>query len=116
MSILLVNDQVHALLAMRALGAVHPDGSGVVDLDGIRGGLSGALGNELEAREEALHGGVVVGDGLARLVEGRLRDGVVSGGELELHHVSYGGGHFVGEVLELAAGGADADDMDGGLC
>lgn len=74
---------------MLALGAVDPDGLRVVDGDGVGGrhahGLAG--GGGLEARVEA--GEVAVRrDGLARVVKGRLRRGVVAGHELELDHVA----------------------------
>jgi hypothetical protein len=40
---------------------------------------------------------------------------VVASCELELNHVTYGGGHGVGEVLEGVVGWGDADDVDGRL-
>lgn len=97
---------------MLALRAVDPHGGRAVDHDGVggRGGRGGGDGHE--ARVEASRVGVQR-DGLARLVEGRLRDGVVGGCELELHHVALGGDEVVGEVGERAVGGADADNVDG---
>ena len=41
---------------------------------------------------------------MARLSKGGLRDGVVASCELELNHVTYGGGYGVGEVLEGVVG------------
>ena len=109
-SILLVDDQVHAFLAMGGLRAVYPDRGGVVDGDGVGGGVGGAGGHGHEAREEARHV-AVAGDGLAWLVEGRLRDCVVARRELELHHVAYGGLDVVRAERERARLGADSDDV-----
>jgi hypothetical protein len=97
---------------VRALRAVDPDGSGVVDLDGVGGDISRAGGDEVESGEETSDI-AVLGDRLAWFVEGRLGDGVVSCGELELHHVSYGSSNVVGGVGEGSARGADGDDVDG---
>ena len=113
MDVLLVDDQVHAFLAVRGLRAVDPDGGGAVDLDGVGGDIRRAGGDELESGKETSDI-AVLGDRLAWFVEGRLGDGVVPGGELELHHVSYGRRQVVGGVGEGSAGGADGDDVDGG--
>lgn len=111
--VLLVDDQVHAFLAVGTLRAVDPDGGGVVDGDGVCGGIGGASCDGDEAGEEtsdvAVHG-----DGLAWLVEGGLGDRVVATGELELHHVSHGSLDIVGAVGDGTARGANGDDMDGG--
>ena len=66
-----VDDADHAGLAVGALGAVVPDGLGVVDHDGVGGhhGI-GRLDGHV-AREQAF------GHGRARAVEGGLHDGMV---------------------------------------
>ena len=66
----------HAGLTVVTLRAVEPDGCGVVDHDGIDGHLSAGFDGH-EAGEEAGNIGLVVHDGLARLAEGGLHDGVV---------------------------------------
>jgi hypothetical protein len=48
-------------------------------------------------------------DGLARLVKGRLRDGVVAGEELELHELARLRDDLVGRVGQAAVPG-DGDD------
>lgn len=89
---------------MLALGAVHPDGLGVIDRDGVDRGHShgGAGGGRLEPGVEARDVLVVQGDGLAGIVKGRLRDRVVACDKLELHHVADGGLDVVGRELERA--------------
>jgi hypothetical protein len=113
MHILLVDHHVHAFLAMHSLRTVDPDGGGIVDLDGVCSGISGARSNEHEAREEA--GDIAVhGDRLAWLVEGGLGDGVVASGELELNHITCVGLDVVGRELDRAGLGAYGDDVNGG--
>lgn len=98
---------------MASLGAVDPERGGVVDLDGVGGdhasGLRGSDGHE--ARVEASHVAHDAVDGLARLVEGGLGDGVVASNELELHHVACSGLDVVGRVGQRVVGGADRDDL-----
>ena len=106
----LVDDHHHAVLAVLALGAVEPQRVGAVDLDGVgrehahRGAGGGGLEARVEARDVAVHG-----DGLARLVEGRLRDGVVACVELELHELAGLRDQLVGRVGQAAVLG-DGDD------
>ncbi len=74
---------------MLGLGAVDPYRRSIVNHDGVcwcgcRGG-----GHGHETRVEAHCTGGVQGDRLAWLREGRLRDGMVVGGKLELNHVAY---------------------------
>jgi hypothetical protein len=90
-----------------ALGAVDPDGRGAGDVDGVSGrhAHGGAGGGGLEARVEA-RGVAVHRDGLARVVEGRLRRRVVAGHELELDAVADGRLEALGGVLQRAV---DAD-------
>lgn len=115
----LVDDHDHTALAVTALGAVEPDGAGVVDHDAVDGDLT---------RLHGVHGGDVASvdtdgrsvngrDGSAGLVEGGLGDGVVSSHELELDHGADGGGDLVGR--EEGSGGTvgvhtdeDGDDLD----
>ena len=71
-----VDDTDHSLLAMLALGAVEPDGIGVVDHD-REDWLGLAHLSRHETREEALHARHYVLNGHTRLSECRLCDGVV---------------------------------------
>lgn len=52
------------------------------------------------------------GDRLAWVVEVGLRDSVVLGHELELHHVAFGGDDVVRRVSEGAVCVADGNDVD----
>ena len=61
----------------------------------------------MEARDVAVHG-----DGLAGVVKGRLRDGVVAGVELELHKVADLRRDLLGRE-GLAAVAGDSDDVGG---
>ena len=65
---------------MHTLGAIVPDGLGVVDEDGEDRG--GDTGGGLEAGEDAFDGGHDVVDGDAGVGEGGLDDGVVLAGRL----------------------------------
>lgn len=98
---------------MATLGAVDPQRSGVVDLDGVggdhAGGLRGSDGHV--ARVEASHVGHDAVDGPAGLVEGRLGHGVVTGNELELNHIAHSGLDVVGRVDQRVVGGADRHDL-----
>lgn len=100
---------------MLALRAVQPEGRLARDHDGVgrHGGVGRGHGHE--ARPEASPN-VGAGQGLAGRIEGRLRDGVVLGRELELHHVADGGFEVLGGVGEGAVQGADADDVDFDAC
>ena len=95
---------------MLALGAVEPQGGAGVDLDGVGGehALRGARGRGEEARVEAREV-AVLSDGLARLVEGRLSDGVVARVELELDELAGLRDQLVGRVGQAAVLG-DGDD------
>lgn len=86
--ILLVNDHGHSVLAMLGLRAVDPYWRRVVDHDGICWRCRGRSRHRHEARVETRCAGLVQSDRLAWLGEGGLRDGVVVGRELELHHVA----------------------------
>lgn len=113
MHLRLVNDHDHAVLAVRSGGAVQPDGVGVVDTDGVNWDLAhgGAGGERNVTRVDAghvLHG---LADGLARVVEGRLCNGVVATHEHELNHVASTSGDFVGR--EDGSVLANADSVDG---
>ena len=118
----LVDDKAHAALAMPSLGAVQPDGAGVVDLEvpPQHHALGRCLCGGEEARVEAHDRCVDHGDGDAGVVEGRLGHGVVAAHKLELDRVADGGGDAVGreEVARGAiAGSADHDgDEVVGLC
>lgn len=113
-SSLLIDDHGHALLAMGALRAVDPDRSEVLDGNSVRGSVGSVSSDGHEARVEA--GDIAVhADGLARLVEGGLSNGVVSCGELELHHISHGSLQVVGGEAEAAGLGANGDDVDIGV-
>lgn len=82
----LVDDHHHPIPAVLPLGAVDPERVGAVDPDGVgRDHAHGGAGRgrqvaRVEARDVGVHR-----DGLTRLVEGGLCDGVVAGVELELH-------------------------------
>lgn len=78
---ILVDNAAHALLAMGAccLTAVVPDRLGILDSEGEHVGCLASCGVEVEARED----GCGSAEGLARLVEGRLSDGVGFGEEVE---------------------------------
>lgn len=113
-NVLLVDDQSHAALAVRASGAVEPHGGLVLDRDGVGRDLAlvGAGIDGHRARVDtvvSVHGG-------ADVVEGGLRDGVGASPELELHHVANSGLDLLGPVLQT--GGivdgvpADGDDVD----
>ena len=106
----LVDNHHHAVGAVLALGAVQPQRVGVVDLDrvGRDHALGGAGRNREEARVEA-RDVAVLGDGLARRIKGRLRDGVVAGVELELHKLAGLGRELVWRVGQAAVLG-DGDD------
>lgn len=110
---LLVNNHHHTTLAVTTLRAVDPQRGGVVDLDGVGGnhasGLRGSNGHEagVEASNVA-HDAV---DGLARLVEGRLGHGVVTGNELELNHIARSGLDVVGREGQGVVGGADRHNL-----
>ncbi len=106
----LVDDHHHAALAVLALGAVQPQRGAGVDLDGVgrEHALRGARGGGEEARVEAREV-AVLGDGLARLVEGRLRDRVVARVELELDELAGLRDQLVGRVGQTAVLG-DGDD------
>jgi hypothetical protein len=86
---------------MGCLRAVDPDGCGIVDGDGVRGGISGTrcYGHEagVKASDIAVHA-----YGLAWLVKGGLRNSVVASSELELHHVAHSGLDIVGRVRDGA--------------
>ena len=77
-SCLRVYDAHHAVLAVHALGAVVPDGHGVVDEDGEDRGRG--AGGGLEAGEEALDRRRDIVDRDARVRERGLHDGVVLNG------------------------------------
>jgi len=97
---------------MRSLRAVHPNrclaGNGYCKC----GSHGFASGNRHEAGEEPSDVGVLF-DGLAGLVEGGLRYGVVFGVELELDHVAYCGYNVVGEELGCSIWTCYCDDVDG---
>lgn len=105
-----VDHHGHAVLAVPALGAVQPEGSGVVDLDGVGGDHAHRRrgGHRLETRVEA-SSVAVHGHGLAGLVEGGLGHGVVAGEELELHELAGRGLDIAGGEGEGAVLG-DGDD------
>jgi len=111
---LLVDDHNHAILAVLALGAVQPDGLGVINHDGVSGyharllGRSGGLVAGVEAGDVGHHGA----DGSAGLVESRLCHGVVACNELELHHLARAGLDVVWRVHEGVVGGGDSDNLD----
>lgn len=67
-----VDDADHASLAVLALGAIEPDGLGVVDGDGVCGQLRGVGGGDgHEAGEDLTRGiALTVADWYAGLVEG----------------------------------------------
>ena len=108
---LLVNNHDHAVLAVAALRAVEPHGPRVVDRDGEDGDGLGAGGNGHEAGVDAGHVGVQR-DGLARVVEGRLRQRVVATPELELDRVAGSGHDLLREEL-LRRGAVDDTNLDG---
>lgn len=100
---------------MRAGGAVQPDGVGVVDTNGVDGDLShgGASRERNEAGMDAghvLHG---LADGLARVVEGRLGNGVVATHEHELNHVASTSGDLVGREDGAVLANTDSVDLLG---
>jgi len=98
---------------MRALGAVQPHWRSVVHHNRICGcHLIGGLDGHV-ARVDARYVLHDVGDGHAWGVEGGLRDGVVHGRELELHHVSNLCLDVVGCEGLGAVHAADFDDVDG---
>ena len=115
MSLLLVDDHGHSTLAMLALGAVKPHRSGVIDFNGPyrRGCCAG--GDRHEARVDTRCIGVE-GNGLARVIEVRLSDGVICGRKLKLYHISFSCDYRVGRVCESSVGVSDLDNMDGGSC
>lgn len=86
-----VDDHDHSVLAMSSLTAVQPERFGIIDPDRpcschLRTGR-----NSHVTRPQA--GDVAVESRwLAGLIEGALSDGVVLWCELELHHVTSGGG------------------------
>ena len=95
---------------MPALGAVQPQRVGVVDLDGVgRDHAHGGAGRGGEEARVEARGVAVHGHGLARLVKGGLRDGVVAGVELELHKLARLRDQLVGRVGQAAVLG-DGDD------
>lgn len=111
---LLVDDRDHTTLAVLALGAVQPDGLGVVDHDAVGWDHAGILGRGgglvagVEAGDVA-HNGI---DGLAGLVKRRLCDGVVACHKLELDHLTRVGLDVAWRVHEGVVHGGDGDDLD----
>lgn len=110
-SLLLVDDHGHAGLAMLGLRAVDPHGRGGINEDSISRDLRIGRRNRHETGEDACDARVQ-GDRLAWVVEIGLRDTVVLGHELELHHVAFGGDDVVGRVSEGAVCVANGNDMD----
>lgn len=84
-------------MAALGLGAVEPDGLGVLNSDG-EGLVTLARWNGNEARVDAL----TTGERLARLVEGRLGNGVVGRVVVELNQCTSVGFDVVGSVDESA--------------
>lgn len=119
--ILLVDNQGHALFAVGALTAEEPHGLGVVDHDCEDGNLvlGGTGGDGLVRREDAQGAGVDLLDGLARVIEIRLGNGVVASKELELDHGARLGLDLLGPELEASgvvdrvAANGDNLDVDG---
>lgn len=115
---LFVNDHGHATLAVLAFTTEEPHGLRIVDHDGVDGDHAhvGARFNWLVARVHALNTRVHVGDGNTGVVEVGLRDGMVSGPELELDHAAGFGSDFVGPELDarLVGSGVQAygNDLD----
>lgn len=117
-NLLFIDDQGHALFAVRTLAAEEPHRLGVVDHDGEDGNLAlgNAGGDGLVRREDAQGAGVDLLDGLARVVKVGLGDGVVASEKLELDHGARLGLDLLGPKLE--AGGvvdgvaANGDDLD----
>jgi hypothetical protein len=99
---------------MLCLRAIDPHGRRVVDENSISGDAQISHQDGHEAREDACQVGVHA-DRLARVVEVGLRDGVVLGHELKLHHIAFGGGDLVRRVSERAVRVADGYDVDGYL-
>jgi hypothetical protein len=109
--LLLVDDHGHAGLAMLCLGAVDPHGRCGIDEDGVGRHAHVSRCNGNEARENAC-GIRVQAYRLAWIVKIGLRDGVVLGHELELHHVAFSSGDIVGRICEGAIRVADGYDVD----
>lgn len=95
LNLLLVDHHGHSTLAMLALGAVEPHRGRGIDCDGIGRDRSSISLHTHEAGVDASEVGVR-GKRLAGLIEGRLSDGVVCWGELELNHVTHSGDDVVG--------------------
>lgn len=116
--LLLIDDQGHALFAVGALAAEEPHRLGVVDHDGKDGNLAlGYTGGDgLVRREDTQGAGVDLLDGLARVVEVGLGDGVVTSKELELDHGARLSLDLLGPELEASGVvdgvAADGDDLD----
>lgn len=73
-----IDNANHALLAMISLGAIVPDWLRVIDHDCVYGhGCGGGSFDRHEAREQAHRLGLHHANGLARLVESRLNNGVI---------------------------------------
>lgn len=87
---------------MASLRAIDPDRRRAVNHNAVCRRRRGRGTDGHEARVEALGAGRVERDGLAGLRKGGLRDGVVVGRELELHHVADVGFDVVGRVAERA--------------
>jgi hypothetical protein len=80
---------------MLRLTTIQPNWLRIINLDRIRRRVGIRSLDGHEPRKYARHV-AGLGDGHAGLGEGGLRDGVVVGCELELHHVACGGFYVVG--------------------
>lgn len=96
---------------MLRLATVTPDGRRVVDHDRVRRSRRGSGSRGHETRPETDCARRVESNRLAWIREGRLRDGVVGGTELELHDIADCGYDVVGTVSQGAVCAADPDDV-----
>lgn len=110
--ILDVNNHRHSILAMLSLRTIQPHWRRVVDHNGICRCRHLRSCHGHESRIDTHCPWAVQSEGLAWLIEGGLRDGVVGGRELELYHVSYCCDDAVGVVGQCAVRIADLDDVD----
>jgi hypothetical protein len=97
---------------MLSLRTIQPDRRGVVDLNRICRRRLRRSSHRHESRIDTHCAWAIQSDGLAWLIEGGLRDGVVGGRELELYHISYCRDDAVGGVGQCAVRIADLDDVD----
>jgi len=94
-SILLINNHRHPILAMLPLRTIQPHGRRIVNCNRISRRHRRRRSYRHEARVDT-RCVTVHSDRLAWVIEGGLRDSVVGGRELELHHVTDGGDDVVG--------------------